>query len=236
MSSSDPPNEPARESKRSAMLRLTTRVAAAVARSMLLESERRRAQEQQALLDTLADLSGHLELSRLLQAVLQRAVTLLGVTGGELAILDERTNEMVMMASLNLGTDSTGLRMRLGEGAMGLVGQTHEPLIIPDYQSWSGKSGKYTQSVFAVMVAPLLIGKKLVGAIASVHSDPARQFGPGDLRLLEMFAPQAAIAIENARLFAEARRRADEQQALLETLSALSGELELSKVLDAVLN
>jgi len=171
-------------------------VAFAVARSGMLDSERRRAQEQQALLDTLADLSGHLELSQLLQAVLQRAITLLGVTGGELAILDEKTQEMVIVASLNLGTDSTGLRMRLGEGAMGLAGQTHEPLIIPDYQAWVGKSGKYEHSIVqAVMVAPLLIGKRLVGAIASVHSDPARKFGPDDLRLLEMFAPQAAIAI-----------------------------------------
>ncbi len=212
-------------------------IGVAVARSGFLASEQRRAQEQQALLDTLADLSGHLELSQLLQAVLQRAITLLGVTGGELAILDQQANEMVMVASLNLGTDSTGLRMRLGEGAMGLVGQTHEPLIIPDYGSWAGKSGKYEESsVFAVMVAPLLIGKRLVGAIASVHSDPGRKFGPDDLRLLEMFAPQAAIAIENARLFTEARRRSEEQTALLETLSALSGELELAKVLDAVLN
>jgi GAF domain-containing protein len=39
-----------------------------------------------------------------------------------------------------------------------------------------------------------------------------------------MFAPQTAIAIENARLFTEARRRGEEQQALLETLSALTGE------------
>ncbi len=212
-------------------------VALAVARARLLEAERRRAEEQQALLDTLADLSGHLELSQLLQAVLQRAITLLGVTGGELAILDEQTNEMVMVASVNVGTDSTGVRMRLGEGAMGLVGLTHEPLIIPDYHAWSGRSGKYAQSdVYAVMVAPLLLGKRLVGAIASIHSEPSRQFGLDDLRLLEMFAPQAAIAIENARLFTEVRRRSEEQSALLETLSALSGELELSKVLDAVLH
>jgi PAS domain S-box-containing protein len=212
-------------------------VALADARSVFLAAETRRTEEQQALLDTLADLSGHLELSQLLQAVLQRAITLLGVTGGELAILDEQANEMVMVASLNLGADSTGLRMRLGEGAMGLVGQTHEPLIIPDYQTWTGKSGKYSQgTVYAVMVAPLLIGKRLVGAIASVHSDPSRKFGADDLRLLEMFAPQAAIAIENARLFTEAKRRSDEQTALLDTLSALSGELELEKVLEAVLN
>lgn len=209
----------------------------ALTRARTLESERRRAEEQRAVLETLADLSGHLELSQLLQAVLQRAVTLLDVTGGELAILDESSNELIVVASLNLGEDSTGTRLRLGEGAMGLVGQTHEPLIIPDYQAWVGRSNKYTHTIVqAVMVSPLLIGKRLVGAIASVHSDPNRTFGPEDLRLLEMFAPQAAIAIENARLFTQANRRADEQRALLETLSALSGELEISKVLDAVLN
>ena len=231
------PGTPFDEIDREVLAAASLHVAVAVARAGFLDTERRRAQEQQALLDTLADLSGHLELSQLLQAVLQRAITLLGVTGGELAILDEQAKEMVMVASLNLGADSTGLRMRLGEGAMGLVGQTHEPLIIPDYQAWTGKSGKYEQSmVYAVMAAPLLIGKRLVGAIASVHSDPDRKFGAEDLRLLEMFAPQAAIAIENARLFTEARRRSEEQTALLDTLAALSGELELSKVLDAVLN
>jgi hypothetical protein len=46
-----------------------------------------------------------------------------------------------------------------------------------------------------------------VGAIATIHSDPNRVFGPDDLRLLTMFAPQAAIAIENARLYAAAQRQ-----------------------------
>ncbi len=208
----------------------------AVMRAVVLSAEKRRAQEQAAVLATLADLSGHLELSQLLQAVLERAVRLLDVTGGELAILDESTNELVIVASLNVGDDSTGVRLKLGEGAMGLVGQTHEPIIIPHYQSWIGRSDKYTQTpVGAVMVSPLLIGKRLVGAIASVHGDVNRQFGPEDLRLLEMFSPQAAIAIENARLYTQATKRAEEQRALLETLAALSGELEISNVLEAVL-
>jgi len=69
-------------------------------------------------------------------------------------------------------------------------------LIIPDYQAWTGKSGKYEQSsVYAVMVAPLLIGKRLVGAIASVHSDPERKFGPDDLRLLVDKLHQAGIGV-----------------------------------------
>ena len=57
------------------------------------------------------------------------------------------------------------------------------------------------------MVVPLLIGSRLVGTLASVHLEEGREFGPEDLRLLNLFAPQAAIAIENARLFTEARRQ-----------------------------
>ena len=97
--------------------------------------------------------------------------------------------------------------MELGEGAMGQVALSHEPLIIPRYQEWAGHSAKYQRSsIQAVMAAPLLIGTRLVGAIASVHADASRQFGPEDLRLLQLFAPQAAIAIENARLYAVAQR------------------------------
>ena len=52
-----------------------------------------------------------------------------------------------------------------------------------------------------------MIGKRLVGIIASVHSDPGREFGREDLRLLELFAPQAAIAIQNARFFTQAQQQ-----------------------------
>lgn len=180
----------------------------AIARARLLVSERQRADEQKALLDTMADLSSERELSKLLQAVLERAVRLLAVTGGELAIYDEDREELVVVASHNIGMDSTGVRLKLGEGAMGTVAETHEPLVIPNYQEWSGRPSKYAETpVRSVMAAPLLIGNRLVGAIASVDSDPAREFGPADLRLLNLFTSQAAIAIQNARLYTEAQRQ-----------------------------
>ncbi len=178
----------------------------AIGRARLLAAERRRADEQEALLASLADLSGELELARLLKAVLGRAVRLLGVAGGELAIFDEERRELDIVANHNIGAESTGTRMALGEGAMGRVAETHEPLIIQDYQQWDGRSPQYgTFTAHAVMVAPLLIGARLVGAIAMVHTDPDRKFTPYDLRLLNMFAPQAAIAIENARLYTSAQ-------------------------------
>jgi PAS domain S-box-containing protein len=180
----------------------------AIGRARLLAEERRRVEEHKALLDTMADLSSDLELPRVLQAVLSRAVTLLGVTGGEVAIYEEQGKQLVVVASENIGKDSTGTRLGLGEGAMGHVARTREPLIIPSYHEWLGRSGQYADvTVHSVMAAPLLIGRRLVGAIATVHSDKERIFGPEDLRLLTMFAPQAAIAIENARLYAAAQRQ-----------------------------
>ena len=178
------------------------------AQAGLLEDERRRANEQQALLDTLTDLSAELELSKLFQAVLERAAVLLGVAAGELAIFDEARQELVVIANHNTGTVSTGTRLKVGEGAMGHVAQTLEPLIIPDYHTWAGRSAQYAQvDAYAVAVVPLLIRGRLVGALSMWHAAPDRRFGPGDLRLINLFAPQAAIAIENARLYSEAQHQ-----------------------------
>ncbi|MCZ6754526.1 MAG: GAF domain-containing protein, partial [Gemmatimonadetes bacterium] len=105
--------------------------AIAIGRARLLEAERERVDEHKALLDTMAVLSSELELSRVLETVLERAITLLAATGGEVAIYEEETQELVVLASQDIGKDSTGTRIAFGEGAMGSVAQSHEPLIIP---------------------------------------------------------------------------------------------------------
>jgi len=132
----------------------------AIGRARLLAAERLRANEQEALRATMSDLSAQLELNKLLQSVLERAVALLRVSHGELAIYEEDKEELVIVASYNVGRkDTTGTRMALGEGAMGHVALTREPLIIPAYQDWVGRSGQYEQVEFhGVMVAPLLMG------------------------------------------------------------------------------
>ena len=209
----------------------------AIGRARLLAAARRRADEEEALRATISDLSAQLELSTLLQSVLERAVGLLGVSHGELAIYEPSTEDLVVVAGHNMGRqDTIGTRMAIGEGAMGHVARTHEPLVIPKYREWTGRSEQYEQVDFvSVMVAPLLIGGRLVGALAFMDRNPDRRFGDDDLRLLNLFARHAAIAIDNARLFEAERRRATEQQALLDTLKDLSGELELSRVLHGVL-
>jgi PAS domain S-box-containing protein len=66
------------------------------------------------------------------------------------------------------------------------------------------------------MVAPLLIAGRLVGAIAVMDRDPTRRFGDEDLRLIKMFASQAAIAVENARLYTSSRQQQQYFQELVD--------------------
>jgi PAS domain S-box-containing protein len=193
--------------------------AIALGRARLMAAERRQASEQKALLDTISDLSAQLELGSLLQAVLERAVELLRVSHGELAIYEAESEELVVAAShITMGKrETTGTRMKIGEGAMGHVAQTLEPLVIPSYQEWTGRSEQYAKVDFhGVMVAPLLIGGRLVGAIAVMDRDPTRRFGDDDLRLIKMFASQAAIAVENARLYTSSRQQQQYFQELVD--------------------
>ena len=171
------------------------------------EHERRNANEQKALLDTMSELSGELELDRLLQSVLERAVTLLGAAGGELAIYDDATDELHVVANKAMTSSSIGARLRVGEGAMGHVVATQQQMNIPDYEQWEGRSDQYAAiKARAVVVSPLLIGSRPVGAINVWHEDD-RQFGEGDLRLINSFAQQAAIAIQSARLYTDAQQQ-----------------------------
>jgi PAS domain S-box-containing protein len=174
----------------------------------MIAAERQRAEEQSALLDTLADLSSELELSKLLDAVLGRAITVLGVGGGELAIYHEEESELEIVAHRGVREVSIGTRVRLGEGAMGEVAQSLEPLVIEDYANWEGRSEQYTEiEAHAAAVVPLVIRGRLVGAINFWHTDDDRRFEGHDLRLLELFSRQAAIAIDNARIYAVAQQR-----------------------------
>lgn len=188
----------------------------AIARARLLVAQRQRADEHEAVLASMSDLLTHRELPRTLQATLERAVSLLGVTGGELAIYDSARKELVVAASHQIGTDTSGIRLKLGEGALGLVAQSQKPLIVPDYHAWIGKSTKYSDvPVKSVVAAPLLIDRRLVGAIAMVDAKSTREFTDDAVRLLNLFTPQAAIAIEGARLFEEAARQREFFRSLL---------------------
>jgi len=186
--------------------------------------ERARAEENllqqnafmEALRVTIAELSVELEISKLLQDVVQRAVALLHASGGEFAIYDAEQKDLQIVVSYNSQRkewDYVGKRMALGEGAMGRVAQTLEPIIIEDYATWEGQSPQYqTDMLHAALAAPLLVSGRLVGAISIADTNPERRFTEADSRKLSLFVQQAAIAVENARLFSELGRAKQEAE------------------------
>ena len=208
-----------------------SQIALAMAKTRMLENEHRRVSELDALRATMADISGELELSALLRIILERATSLLNATGGDLGLYEEERGEILIVVSHNMGKDYQGTRMALGEGAMGLAVKENAPVVISDYHRWEGRSPQYEGGSWeAVLAVPLYFHGRIVGALGIVDKNPKRKFNQDDQRLLNLFAQQAATAIENARLYADEKKRVYELQTLFESSATITKTLDLEVV------
>jgi diguanylate cyclase (GGDEF)-like protein len=128
-------------------------------------------------------------------------------------------------------------RTRVGEGLTGHVVETGEPLLLHDAASYEFAvsvegTAQIEESIIAV---PLNYGTRVTGAIV-VSKLGLRQFDDDDLRLLEVLAGHAAVALENARLYEAQRREAESAKALLEFGRDLTAAEGLDEVLDRVVH
>jgi diguanylate cyclase (GGDEF)-like protein len=213
-----------------------SQAAIAIENARLYTAERMRVDQLNALRATVADISTELELPRLLQAILQRAVTLLNATGGDLGLFTENRGEILIVASHNMGKDYTGTVMQIGEGAMGQAVLKRRPVIVEDYAHWENASPHYRDGKWhAVLAVPFLIGKRVAGALGIVNQDPLRRFTATDQHLISLFAQHAAIAVENARLYQSAREAADRRATLHQVSQAIvSASLEPEEIYTAI--
>ena len=90
-----------------------------------------------------------------------------------------------------------------------------------------------TQSVRSWLGAPLLTGSDVIG-ILIIDESESNAFTSEFQELIRAFTPQAAIAIQNARLFQESQRRAQEMSALAEVGREVSATLDLKTVLEKI--
>ena len=103
------------------------------------------------------------------------------------------------------------------EGITGWVAAHRKPLVVPDVRH----DPRYIQGIVhgrSEIAVPLLIGKRLIGVL-DVESNKVDAFSRRDLRILSLFATQAAVAIENARLYQECKEAKDRLQKLIESSS-----------------
>ena len=121
-------------------------------------------------------------------------------------------------------------RVSLTEGAAGAAARHREGIVVDDYRSWRSKLRPILdeEGPTSVMAAPIMYQDRLIGVLTANRFGVGESFNQHDLQLLDVFGAQAAVAIENARLFeqattAEALRELAQLKA--ELLNTVSHEL-----------
>ena len=118
--------------------------------------------------------------------------------------------------------DVDRLVFSLGVGLTGHVAQTGKPMLVPNVRE-SEICLQLAESVGDESLAsvPLRYGQRVIGVITLAKLGVG-QFDEDDLRLLEVLAGHASVALENARLYGSLRREADNAKAWLEFADAVS--------------
>lgn len=129
--------------------------------------------------------------------------------------------------------DLRALRVKLGVGVTGYVAETGRSLLVPnalecEFSAQIPGTGQVDESVIAV---PLKHGSHVIGVIF-LSKLGVDQFDDNDLRLLEVLAGYAAVALENARLYERVRQEAENAKALLEFADAMSAAGSFEAILD----
>jgi GAF domain-containing protein len=158
------------------------------------------------LLEISSLLSSTLDLDELLATIMASATELTNAETSSLLLLDEDAGELtVEVATGKPGEAVARERVPAGRGIAGWVVEQGEPALVDDphsdqrfYGEIDEKTGFETRSILAV---PMTTRERTIGVIEAINKR-AGSFDDRDLRVTSALASQAAIAIDNARLYA----------------------------------
>jgi len=218
--------------------------ASAIENSRLYDEMRRRASELASLMAISATVSESLELERVLQAIASAVVEVVGCECSAIFVLDEAHQVLRLAMSQGLSEEyaaqSQVLTLERGGRAHAVV--SGEPLIVADIQAdasllaFSPMSIREGFRAFADL--PLKWADRVIGMLSAIFAEPHR-FSSTEVELLTALADQAAVAIENARLYAqtdeELRRRVEALSGLQRVSREINATFDLGHVLRLVL-
>ncbi len=201
----------------------------------LLAHRQSREAELRALYETASDLTAIRDVDEILTAIVRRARQLLNADMTYLSLNDEPEGASYMKVTDGaLTPEFRSLRLPLGTGLLGLVAQTGAPYFTEDYQADERfvHRGYIDEAVAgerirAILGVPLVLDGRVIGALLAVHRS-VRPFPPSEVTLLTSFAAHAAVALENARLFADldaAHRTMTEHTASVESAAVAHDRL-----------
>jgi signal transduction histidine kinase len=166
--------------------------------------------------------SSTLDLQTVLSAIVGHAVQLSGTSGGVIYEFDEAAQEFHLRASFRMeGEIVQALQVtpvRPGQGATGQMATVRAPVQVPDILEEREYTGTRVRPMLArlgyrsVLAVPLLREDRIMGAL-TVWRKEAGSFSTEIVNLLQTFASQSALAIQNARLFREIEEKSQQIEA-----------------------
>jgi signal transduction histidine kinase len=174
--------------------------------------------ELEALGEVGQAVSSTLDLETVLSTIVSRATELAGMDGGSIWEYDEEDERFYLHATDRLPDELVEVLratpVRKGEGALGRLALTGEPVEIRDITDEGSYQSRVREKLIrcgyrSVLAVPLLREDRLLGALAVNRNSPG-EFAPEVIALLKTFATQSALAIQNARLFREIEEKSRE--------------------------
>jgi signal transduction histidine kinase len=180
------------------------------------------------------------DVERLLEIIMNSAVEILNAEAGSLLLdTEDDTRDLEFRVVIGgAGEDLLGTRISRGKGIVGEVVETGEPIIVnntaDDPRHMQEVSDEFISK--SLMAVPLKAKEGVIGVLEIINKKDGTPFLEEEAELLTTFAGQAAIAIENARLFQMTDRQLSQRVEELETLERIDSELnrtlDLAEVAD----
>ena len=175
-----------------------------------------------ALHETALGIVSRLNVDELLEAILERALKLVGATYGFIYLVRPGEDEIEIRVTSKSYREFAGLRLKRGEGLAGKVFQSGQPLAVEDYDGWSGRSPQFEGGSFGpALGTPLMSGAEVAGVLGIGRPPSAPPFRQDEIDLLHRFSHLASIALDNARLYTSAQEELVERMRTERTLQAV---------------
>lgn len=171
------------------------------------QESRLRREQLLALLDSANRLSSQLELSEVLQSILDIACEVSSSTAGSVILHDPHFDDLYFAAATGpVAGELPSIRIPPGQGVAGKVFATREPVIVNDAarkrDHYRVVDEQTTFTTTSMVCVPLVYGSSCYGVIQILNkSDGGGAYDEEDLELLQNLATQSAIAIQNSRVF-----------------------------------
>ena len=213
-------------------------LASAIEHRRLLEESRRRTEELAALYSTSQLITARLDVPSVLERISRSVTALIGSTGCGIGLLDPVRNRLIHAAAHGFKSDEwRALALPVGEGIIGRCAESGVAIRVDDVQGDPRSARRDVderEGIRSMLCVPLRVAGALLGVISAFSSRVAA-FSSDHQRVLEAFAEQAGIAVQNARLFEESLKRTRETRALFEAGRTVTASLDPARTVRVIM-